>query len=54
MTEKQRVNNKIRAIRKVIKALEALADIAYGLDALEHLDIYREFLQEEIAERETL
>ncbi|HXI40823.1 MAG TPA: hypothetical protein VNH83_12630 [Bryobacteraceae bacterium] len=49
-----KINKEISLLRRIVKLLEVYSELAHGLDAPEHLDTYREWLAEAIAEREAL
>jgi len=48
------LNKEISLLRRIVALLEKYVELAHGLDAQVHLDLYREWLQEAIAEREAL
>jgi len=52
--QRMRLNKEISMLRRIVALLEKYVELAHGLDAQVHLDTYREWLQEAIAERETL
>jgi hypothetical protein len=54
MTERQKLNNEIRLLRSIVTLLTAYGKLTHGLDVDMHLDLYQTWLQEAIAERETL
>lgn len=54
MRTKQQLVKEIRLLRRIIAALESYSEMTHALDSQVHLDLYREWLQEAIAERETL
>lgn len=48
------LNKEIGILRRIIAAMEKYVELGHGLDAEQHLDLYRTWLQEAIAERESL
>ena len=53
-SERMTLNREISLLRRIVALLEKYVELAHGLDASVHLDTYREWLQEAIAEREAL
>jgi hypothetical protein len=51
---RMKLNREISLLRRIIALLEKYGEFTHGLDTNFHLDIYREWLQEAIAEREAL
>ena len=47
----EKTKETIRAIRRVVKALESLGEVAYGIQADADLETYRHLLDEAISER---
>lgn len=52
--ERITLNRQIGLLRRLVTIQEKYVQEAHGLEVQEHLDLYRQWLDEAIAERETL
>ncbi len=48
------LNNEIRVLRRIIGSLEVYAELSHGLDVDDHLDLYRNWLDEAMHELSNL
>ncbi len=54
MKSRIQLNNEIRVLRRIIGSLEVYAELSHGLDVDDHLDLYRNWLDEAMHELSNL